>query len=94
MYDEHWWLANIITCGVDSESNEIHVKFMHPHGPAASFSWPSREDVCWVPVSHVLCTVSPPATTMSGRVYVLPNELTDLITQNCATYLECSRTQI
>ena len=89
MYDGHWWLGNIITCGSESEPNEIHIsKFMHQHGPAASFSWPIRDDVCWVPIPHVLCTVSPPSTTMSGRLYVLPSQLTDLLSQNCAIFLE------
>ena len=27
---------------------------MHPAGPAASFHWPVREDVCHVPFSHIL----------------------------------------
>lgn len=94
MYDEHWWLGNIITCGSESEPNEIHVKFMHPHGPAASFSWPIRDDECWVPISHVLCAVAPPSTTMSARLYVLPSDLTELISKNCATFLEHARTQI
>ena len=93
MYDQHWWLGVIIASSSDSE-DEVHVKFMHPHGPATSFSWPIRDDLCWVPIPHVLCIVSPPSTGTSGRMYVLPSEITELVSQKCETFLEQLRGQI
>ena len=87
MYDQHWWLGVIIASSQDSE-DEVHVKFMHPHGPAMSFRWPIRDDLCWVPIPHVLCTVSPPSTGTSGRMYVFPSEITELVSQKCGTFLE------
>jgi len=45
MYDESWWLANI-EIRSQTDVDEVKVKFMHPHGLAASFSCPNREDVC------------------------------------------------
>ena len=35
---------------------------MHPAGPAASFHWPVREDVCHVPFSHILHVIPTPTT--------------------------------
>lgn len=51
------------------EEGDIKVKFMHPFGPAPSFHWPSREDICYVPLNNVIAKISTPATKGSGRVY-------------------------
>ena len=32
---------------------DVQVNFMHPHRQINQF-WPSREDICWVPVIAVL----------------------------------------
>ena len=32
-------------CRTLIEEADVAVKFMHPHGPSASFMWPSREDI-------------------------------------------------
>ena len=41
---------------------------MHPSGPAKSFIWPVRTDVCWVPSSDILSITAAP-TTVTGRTY-------------------------
>ena len=67
-YDEHWWVGLVLD--LDDESNDVLVKFMSPHGPSSSFSWPTRDDVCWVPGSAIRI-LKTPSTTSSGRSYKL-----------------------
>ena len=56
----------------DEENCDIHIKFMHPHFPTASFPWPVKKDVCWVLNQNVLAIVEAPArTTVTGRQYCL-----------------------
>ena len=43
---------------------------MHPHGPSRSFYWPRVDDICWVPITHILCGVEIPSTA-TGRQYNL-----------------------
>lgn len=71
VYDGEWWLGNVLE--ICTDNNDAKISFMHPHGPAASFFWPLTEDICWVPTAHLLCHVSVPSTTGSGRQYTLDN---------------------
>jgi hypothetical protein len=73
IYDGQWWLGNITE--ICSDNNDAKVSFMHPHGPAASFFWPTMVDDCWVPIVHILCQV--PALLLVGstaRRYKLDSE--------------------
>ena len=69
VYDSQWWVGNILD--KSDEYSDVHMRFMHPHGPATSFKWPDREDKCWVPLQHVLCIIPSPATTGTARHYKL-----------------------
>ena len=71
MYDQQWWVGNI--CDT-SEEQDVKVTFMHPHGPSKSFSWPTREDICWVPLPHIIKIIDAPVTS-TGRKYKLPTKL-------------------
>ena len=51
IYDGKWWLGNVVD--KNEEFEDVKVQFMHPSGPATSFAWPTREDICWVPLAHV-----------------------------------------
>jgi len=53
---------------VNDEEHDAEVKFMYPHGPARSFFWPSREDLCYVPCTHILLSIGMPSAS-SGRQY-------------------------
>ena len=55
---------------IDNELTDVCVKFMHPHSPARSFNWPDRDDICWVPMVHILDKIDAPST-LSGRQYTL-----------------------
>lgn len=65
-YDRKWWIGSVRS--KSEEHNDCEIVFMHPHGPASSFKWPQREDVCWVPQEHILCKIQVP-TTSTGRSY-------------------------
>ena len=79
MYDRQWWVGNIKD--VSEEEQDVQVRFMHPNGPARSFTWPRKEDICWVPLCHVLKQVDAPVTS-TGRRYSVPDD-----TQKAATDL-------
>jgi hypothetical protein len=51
------------------ETGEIHIQFLHPHGPAASFIYPVHLDELTLPVNHILSLSTP--TSETGRTYKL-----------------------
>ena len=65
-YDSFWWVG--LVQEIDQEQEDILVKFMHPHGPSLNFTWPTRDDQCWVPFDMFICKVDTPDTT-TGRTY-------------------------
>lgn len=67
-YDAHWYLACVLE--VKPESKEVRLSFLHPHGPATSFVYPSPSDELFVDASDVLMIVNP--ITATGRTYTLP----------------------
>ena len=65
-YDTFWWIGIIID--IDEEAEDLKIKFLHPHGPNKNFYWPSKDDICYVPFTKMLCLLSPPSTS-SCRMY-------------------------
>ena len=65
-YDSFWWVGMVTE--IDITTNDIQMKFMHPHGPSQSFIWPQRDDICWVPLSSLIVVINVP-TTRSGQTY-------------------------
>ena len=81
IYDEQYWLGMVSE--VDKENEDILVKFMHPHFPARSFKWPNRDDVCWVPNLHIVCsTKTPSLSTVTARQYTFDTAELETI-RNC-----------
>ncbi|GBN58021.1 hypothetical protein AVEN_226241-1 [Araneus ventricosus] len=70
IYDNLWYFGMVSE--VNAEEN-VTVKFLHPNGPSLSFFWPNREDVCAVPIPHIITIVKPPKT-MTGRTYQFSQE--------------------
>ena len=70
-YNNKWWDGSVLN--VDSEHNDLRVSFMTPHGPAKSFGWPRRQDICWVPLANILRILKPPLTA-NGRQYTLERD--------------------
>jgi len=81
VYDGEWWLGNITEISTDND--DVKVSFMHPHGPATSFCWPSTIDHCWVPIVHILCQVPALSTAVStGRRYKVDSASFGLISES------------
>lgn len=77
-YDNEWYVGNIVE---RSEINQdVLVNCMKRAGK--SFSWPRREDTCWIPFQHVLCTVEAPTLKSHGaRNYQLSDtDFTKIVT--------------
>ena len=66
-YDNHWYFACILK--VKPVSNEVRMSFLHPHGPAHSFVYPSTPDELLVDAGDVLLIVNP--STATGRINTL-----------------------
>ncbi|KAG1714733.1 Transmembrane protein 131 [Nymphon striatum] len=65
-YDTFWWVG--IVDEIEAEKKDFKIKFMHPHGPSKRFSWPERDDSCWVSINNMIAVIGVP-TTRSGRIY-------------------------
>ena len=44
------------------EDGDVNVNFMHPKAPAKKFFWPDYEDVCWIPMNHMICRLQTPSS--------------------------------
>ena len=53
----------------NEELDEHKVIFLHPHGLSASFSFPIKPDMLWIPIIDVLYIVD--HLTLTGRTYLL-----------------------
>jgi hypothetical protein len=67
VYENEWWLGCILS--VDPENAEVKITFLHPHGPARSYRYPSIPDILSVPIPDLLARVSP--YTATGRTYTI-----------------------
>ena len=56
--DNEWWIGLVIK--INYHENDLQINFLHPCGPSKYFYWPSHKDVCWVPLSHILCKIHQP----------------------------------
>lgn len=79
VYDEKWFLGNIVE--ISEENQDILIKFMKQSISSNTFTWPHREDICWVPIMHVLCKISSlKVQSATGRCYELSaQEKTEII---------------
>ena len=48
---------------------EVKLTFLHPHGPANSFKYPTPHNIRTIPMGNILTLVDP--RTRSSRVYSL-----------------------
>jgi hypothetical protein len=69
VYEDKWWVGYILQ--TSDVQHDVQVKFMYPCGPSVSFKWPASDDICWVPMSKVICSIPAPSTTSGGRQYTL-----------------------
>ena len=66
-YDTHWFVGCIEERS-DTE-HDIKVNFMKRE-VGVTLTWPTRKDICWIPIQDVICLISVPARS-SGRQYSL-----------------------
>lgn len=74
VYDARWYVGSVRD--VSESFNDVEVQFMHPNGPANSFFWPTRDDLCWVPIQHIIGKITEP-TTFTGRRYQISKKAAD-----------------
>ena len=67
LHEENWWLACVLE--VCSDTKEVKLTFLHPHGPSNSFKYPEPQNFHIIPMDNILTLVDP--RTRSGRVYSL-----------------------
>ena len=68
IYDEQFWIGMVLL--IDNEQQDLEVNFMHPAFPAGAYTWPRRDDTCFVPNVNVAFKISAPITS-NGRSYTL-----------------------
>ena len=67
IYDGNWCIGNAIE--VSHENEDVYFQFMR-RSAIINFSWPPRDDFCWVPITHVLCSIEPlELQSHGGRQY-------------------------
>lgn len=72
IYEQKWWIG--IVKQQSDEHNDLLVSFMHPSGEAKQYSWPQKEDSCWVDKGNIICSVSCPSMSSSStRGYSFPD---------------------
>ena len=57
---------------LDQRERDVAINFLHPRGPARSFTYPERTDNLVVGMGDILTTAHP--TTATGRTYTLKKE--------------------
>lgn len=67
VYDFKWFIG--LVTDIYEEDSDIMISFMKQSvSNVKHFLWPQKTDELWVPVSHILCKISPPSTS-TGRTY-------------------------
>ena len=79
IYDKKWYIG--IVDSIVEETEDVLIKFMHPCGPAKSFNWPQKDDVCWIPHQHIVCAIEAPSLSSNRGSYSLTGNSVLLINQ-------------
>jgi hypothetical protein len=65
--EDHWWLGYVLEKYEKNE--EFKMRFLHRHGPLASFVFPSQPEELILSTSLILSTVT--STSETGRTHKL-----------------------
>ena len=68
---------------VCSDTKEVKLTFLHPHGPSNSFKYPDPHNIHTIPMDDILTLVDP--RTRSGRVYTLSRKEVTVATERLHT---------
>jgi len=71
-YDHSWWIGTVLE--IDTDQEELLIKFMHPQGPCQTFYWPKRDDIIYIAKNDVITKISPPNISRTGRAYQITDE--------------------
>ena len=77
-----WWVACVLE--TDSESVEVKLSLLYPHGPCRSFKYPPVPDVLTLPLTDILTLLEPRTTT--GRVYTITQKQSKTASDKLSTY--------
>jgi len=80
VYDNNWYIGNIVE---RSDTNsDVLVTFMKRAD--TKLSWPRRDDKCWVPFQHIICTVdAPQPVSHAARQYEISAEELKRVEKHC-----------
>ena len=70
IYDHDWYIG--IVEMVCEEEGDLQIKFLHPKGPGRPmncFSWPPKEDICYIPNNDILKISAPTPSSKTARKY-------------------------
>lgn len=48
IYDNHWLFGLLVS--KQEDDGDINMKFLYSSGSALSFHWPSKENICFIPI--------------------------------------------
>ena len=68
---------------VCSDTKEVKLTFLHPHGPSNLFKYPEPQNIHAIPMDDILVLVDP--RTRSGRVYSLTKKEMTFATEQLRT---------
>jgi hypothetical protein len=77
IYDNSWWIGNI--CEISVQEHDALINFLHPHGIARSFHWPTRQDTCWIHEQQIIAQIPVPTAARMGRQCSLPESIVSSI---------------
>ena len=80
-HEENWWLACALE--VCSDTKEMKLTFLHPHGPSNSFKYPEPQNIHTIPMDDILTLVDP--RTRSGHVYSMTKKEMTFATEQLRT---------
>ena len=86
VYDGKWYVGMIQE--IDRSTDDFLLSFMHPFGPACTFHWPSKSDICWVPFQHVLCVIDVPTLVSNRGHYQLTPHSSKLVAKEWSNFLK------
>ncbi|KAG1678944.1 DDB1- and CUL4-associated factor 11 [Nymphon striatum] len=83
-YDTFWWVG--IVDEIEAEKKDFKIKFMHPHGPSKRFSWPERDDSCWVPINNMIAVIGFTNTFASSVFFLCSGQVRVITSDNSAIF--------
>eukprot|EP00795_Rhopilema_esculentum_P017067 gene17067-8583_t len=75
-YDDQLWIGLVEE--ENKENEDFKIKFMHPHLPSRSYSWPEQDDTCFVPSLNIAAIIETPFTATGRQYKIADKDLTKI----------------